>query len=104
MHSQSNEDFRRKSGRLFKRRIAAFSAAIMAAICALVMEAVLNQRNAALEQAWGEAANLSAGLEEQVRGTLNGVADFGSELNLAKTAGLSRKCCSRVFILVPFAG
>ncbi len=74
MHSQSNENFRRKSGRVLKRRIAAFSAAIMVAICALVTEAVLNQRHAALEQARDEAANLSAGLEEQVRGTLNGVA------------------------------
>ncbi len=73
MHSQSNEDFRHKSGRVLKRRIAAFSAAIMAAICALVTEAVLKERGAALEQARDEAANLSAGLEEQVRGTLNGV-------------------------------
>src|SRR5208283_1940692 len=37
-------------------------------------------------------------------GTLNGVADFGSGLNLAKTSGLSLKCFSSVFILVPFAG
>jgi signal transduction histidine kinase len=74
MHSQSNEDFRRKSGRLLKRRIAAFAAAIMAAICALVAEAVLKERDAALEQAQSEAANLSAGLAEQVRSTLNGVA------------------------------
>ncbi|MGO9472487.1 MAG: ATP-binding protein [Rhodomicrobium sp.] len=74
MHSQSNENFRQKSGRLLKRRIAAFAAAIMAAICALVSEAVLNEREAALEQAQGEAANLSAGLAEQVHSTLNGVA------------------------------
>src|SRR3974390_1533932 len=74
MQSQSNENFRRRSGRLLKRRIAAFSAAIMAAICAFVAEAVLKERQVALEQARTEAANLSAGFEEQVRGTLNGVA------------------------------
>jgi signal transduction histidine kinase len=59
---------------MLKRRIAAFSAAIMAAIAGLVMEAVLKEHDAALDQARGEAANLSAGFEEQVRGTLNGVA------------------------------
>ena len=59
---------------MLKRRIAAFSAAIMAAITGLVAEAVLKERGAALEQARVEAANLSAGFEEQVRGTLNGVA------------------------------
>ncbi len=74
MQSESNEDFRRKSARLLKGRIAAFSAAIMAAICALVVEAVLEERGAALEQARGEAANLSASFEEQVRGTLNGLS------------------------------
>jgi signal transduction histidine kinase len=57
-----------------KRRIAAFSAAIMAAICALIAESVYREREAALAQARAEAANLSAGFEEQVRGTLNGVA------------------------------
>jgi two-component system, cell cycle sensor histidine kinase PleC len=74
MQSQSNASFRRRSGRLLKRRIAALSAAIMAAICALVAEAVLKEREAALEQARDDAANLSAGFEEQVRGTLNGLA------------------------------
>jgi two-component system, cell cycle sensor histidine kinase PleC len=74
MQSQSNESSRRRSGRVVKHRIAAFSAAIMAAICALVAEAVLRERETALEQAREEAANLSAGFEEQVRGTLNGVA------------------------------
>jgi signal transduction histidine kinase len=59
---------------LLKRRIAAFSAAIMAAICALVAESVLKEREAALEQARAGAANLSAGFEEQIRGTMNGVA------------------------------
>jgi len=74
MQPESNENFRRKSARLLKGRIAAFSAAIMAAICALVAEAVLEEREAALEQARGEAANLSASFEEQVRGTLNGLS------------------------------
>jgi hypothetical protein len=37
-------------------------------------------------------------------GTLNGVADPGSGLNLEKTLGLSRKCFCSVWILVPFAG
>jgi two-component system, cell cycle sensor histidine kinase PleC len=74
MKGQSTNNFRRRSARMLKRRIVAFSAAIMAAIAGLVTEAVLKERSAALEQAWGEAANLSAGLEEQVRGTLNGVA------------------------------
>ncbi len=46
----------------------------MGAICGLVAEAVLKERDAALEQARVEAANLSAGFEEQVRGTLNGIA------------------------------
>jgi signal transduction histidine kinase len=46
----------------------------MVAICGLVAEAVLREREAALEQARAQAANLSAGFEEQVRGTLNGVA------------------------------
>jgi signal transduction histidine kinase len=74
MQSQSNGSFQRRSGRVVKRGIAAFSAAIMAAICALVAASVYRAREAALEQARAEAANLSAGFEEQVRGTLNGVA------------------------------
>jgi hypothetical protein len=37
-------------------------------------------------------------------GGLKEVADFGSELNLAKTDGLSRKCFSSVWILVALAG
>ncbi|MGB9026701.1 MAG: ATP-binding protein [Rhodomicrobium sp.] len=74
MQSESNEIYRRKSARLLKGRIAAFSAAIMVAICALVAEAVLKEREAALDQARDEAANLSASFEEEVRGTLNGLA------------------------------
>ncbi len=65
---------------MFKRRIAAFSAAIMLAICALVAEAVLNERNAAIDRAHTEAANLSAGFEEQVRGTLNAVSSATAAL------------------------
>jgi two-component system, cell cycle sensor histidine kinase PleC len=74
MQRESNENYRRKSALFLKGRIAAFSAAIMAAICALVAEAVLKEREAALEQARAEAANLSASFEEQVHGTLNGLA------------------------------
>ena len=74
MQSEPNEIYRRKSARLLKGRIAAFSAAIMVAICALMAEAVLKEREAALDQARDEAANLSASFEEEVRGTLNGLA------------------------------
>jgi two-component system, cell cycle sensor histidine kinase PleC len=74
MQGESNEKFRRKSGRDLKRRIVVLSAAIMAAICALVTEVVVREREAALELARGEAANLAASFEEQIRGTLNGLA------------------------------
>ena len=74
MHVESNENFRRKSARLLKRWIAAFGAAIMAAICVLVTVAVLKEREAALEQARIEAATLSASFEQQISGTLNGLA------------------------------
>jgi len=75
MDTQSSEQCRQKSGRLLKRRIAAFSGAIMVAISVLVAEVVIEERQTELEQARSEAANLSAALEEQVRGTLNGIAD-----------------------------
>jgi signal transduction histidine kinase len=65
---------------MFKRRIVAFSAAIMIAICALVAEAVINERNAALNRARIENANLSAGFEEQIRGTLNAVSNESDAL------------------------
>ncbi len=65
---------------MLKRRIVAFSAAIMLAICALVAEAVLNERNAALDRARIEAANLTAGFEEQIRGTLNAVSSATASL------------------------
>ncbi|MGA7325489.1 MAG: ATP-binding protein [Rhodomicrobium sp.] len=41
----------------------------------MVAAVVIEERQTELEQAGNEAANLSAALEEQVRGTLNGVAD-----------------------------
>jgi two-component system cell cycle sensor histidine kinase PleC len=62
MHCESNENFRRKSARLLKRRVAIFSAAIMAAICVLVAVAVLKER---------EAASLSASFEQQISSTLD---------------------------------
>ena len=71
MQCKSNENFRRKSARLLKRRIAIFSAAIMAAICVLVAVAVLKEREAALEQARTEAASLSASFEQQISGALD---------------------------------
>jgi hypothetical protein len=37
-------------------------------------------------------------------GTMKGVADFGSGLNLANTDGLSRKCFLSVSIRAPLAG
>ena len=58
---------------MLKRRIAAFGAAIMAAICILVTQAVIKERNAAFDRVRSEAANLAAGFEEGVRGILNGV-------------------------------
>src|SRR5258708_17624588 len=74
MKSQSNENSNRESPRRLKRRIAVFCAAIMAAICVLVTEAVVREQNAALDRARVEAANLSAGFEQQVRGTLDDMA------------------------------
>ena len=71
MQCESNENFRRKSARLLKRRIAIFSAAIMAAICVLVAVAVLKERESALEQARTEAASLSASFEQQISGALD---------------------------------
>src|SRR6266404_4365474 len=43
-------------------------------------------------------------MDDASLGRLNGVADFGSGLNLEKTNGLSRKCVSSVCILLPLAG
>ncbi len=52
----------------------------MLAVCALVADAVLNERNAAIDRARTEATNLSAGLEEQVEGTLNAVSNATAAL------------------------
>ena len=56
-----------KAGQILKRRIAAFCAGIMAAICVLVAQAVIKGRDAAFDRTRGEAANLSAGFEEGVQ-------------------------------------
>jgi signal transduction histidine kinase len=61
------------SAQRLKRRIGVFCLAIMIATGALVGEAIIRDRNAALDHARIEAANLSAGFEEQIRGTLNSV-------------------------------
>ena len=72
---------------MLKRRIAAFSAAIVLAVCALVAEAVLDERNAAIDRARMEAANLSAGFEEQIEGTLNAVSNASAALKRRIEAG-----------------
>jgi two-component system cell cycle sensor histidine kinase PleC len=74
MESQSNENPHYECARRLKCRIAVFCTATMTAICVLVIEAVVRDRNAALDHARIEAANLSAGIEEQVRGRLNTIA------------------------------
>jgi signal transduction histidine kinase len=74
MPRQSNENPHYRAARTLRLRIAAFGIATMAAICLLVTEAVIKERRAAFDRANNEAANLSAGFEEQIRGTLNGVA------------------------------
>jgi two-component system cell cycle sensor histidine kinase PleC len=74
MKSQSTENYHSQCARRLKRRIAVFCVAIMAAICVLVTKGVVRDHNAALDRARIEAANLSAGFEEQVRGTLNSIA------------------------------
>jgi two-component system, cell cycle sensor histidine kinase PleC len=61
------------SAQRLKRRIGVFCLAIIIATCALVAEATIRDRNAALDHARIEAANLSAGFEEQIRGTLNSI-------------------------------
>ena len=64
------------------------------------MTALVRERLIKTDQLGPERRNCSAAS----LGTLNGVADFGSELNLANTSGLSRKCFLSVSIRVPFAG
>jgi two-component system, cell cycle sensor histidine kinase PleC len=79
MLRSSNGNAEYKAGRRLRRQIAAFCAAIVAAICVLVAEAVVRGRNAAIERARSEAANLSAGLDEEVKAVLDGIAS-ASEL------------------------
>jgi two-component system, cell cycle sensor histidine kinase PleC len=74
MRPKSIENPQYEAARISKRRIAAFCVAIMVAICVLVVQAVVKERKSAFDHMRIEAANLSAGFEEQVRGTLNGVA------------------------------
>jgi two-component system, cell cycle sensor histidine kinase PleC len=62
-----------KAGQKTKRRIAFFCSAIMAAIGGLVTEDIISDYNDAIERTRIEAANLSAGAEEQVRGKLDSV-------------------------------
>jgi signal transduction histidine kinase len=74
--SYSGDENRRKAGQRLKRRIAAFSAATIVAIAALVAEAVLDQRKAAIDRAAAEAANLAAEFEERIRSTLDAAPDL----------------------------
>jgi signal transduction histidine kinase len=62
-----------QSARKLKRRFAIFCVAIMAVICLLVAEALIKDRTATLDRTRIEAANLLAGFEQQIRGTLNGI-------------------------------
>src|SRR5262249_18985291 len=64
-----------KAGRVLKRRIAAFCAAIIAASTIFLAWEVIKERNAALDRAGSETANLAAGFEEGIHGILNGVAE-----------------------------
>lgn len=73
MTPKSNANDRRGAASALKWRIVAFSAATMVAICVLVAETIIRDRDVALNRGRVEAANLSAGFEEQVRGTLDGV-------------------------------
>ena len=61
---------------MLKRRFTAFSAATIVAIGAIVVEAVLNEREAAIDRASTEAANLAAGFEERIRSTLHAAPDL----------------------------
>src|ERR1700754_5010211 len=101
MKSKPNENYQYNSARRLKRRIAVFCVAIVAAICVLGTEAVVSARNAAMDRAVIEAANLSAGFEQQVRGTLDdftGAMEFlksrfeaeGESFDLADCEGISR--------------
>src|SRR5258706_3368437 len=73
MPSSTDENPLHKAGRVLKRRIAAFCAAIAVAVGILVAQAAIIERDAAFNRARTEAANPSAGFEEGVRGILNGV-------------------------------
>src|SRR5262245_20770968 len=75
MQQPWKENLEYKAGRVLKRRIAAFCAAIIAASAIFLAWEVIKERNAALDRARGEAANLAAGFEEGIHGILNGVAE-----------------------------
>ena len=64
----------RRAGFVLKCRIAGFSALIVVVIAALVAMVVIEQRNSALDRAQGNAANLSAAFEEQVRRVMDNLS------------------------------
>ena len=76
MRFHSGDENRHRAGQILKRRIAAFSAAAIVAIGAIVAEAVLNEREAAIARAGTEAANLAARFEEQIRSTFDAAPDL----------------------------
>jgi signal transduction histidine kinase/AmiR/NasT family two-component response regulator len=64
----------RRSGRILKLQIAALCALMSIVVCVVVAAAIVEQRKAALDRAWNDAANVSAAFEEQVRLVLNNVS------------------------------
>ena len=81
----SGDEDRRRAGRNLKRRIAAFSAATIFAIGAIVAEAVLNEREAAIDRAGADAANLAAGFEERIRSTLDAAPDLKQRIEAGES-------------------
>jgi two-component system, cell cycle sensor histidine kinase PleC len=73
---------------MLKRRIAAFSIATVVAIGAIVAEAVLNEREAAIDRAGAEAANLAAGFEGRIRSTLDAAPDLNRRIEAGASIGL----------------
>ncbi len=71
---------------MLKRRIAAFSAATIFAIGAIVAEAVLNEREAAIDRAGADAANLAGGFEERIRSTLDAAPELKQSIEAREPA------------------
>ena len=78
--SSMHENPRYNDGQMLKRRLMAFAAAIMAAICILVADAISEEKQAAYDHAWTNSTNLSAGFEEGVRAIFDDIAKASSFL------------------------